>query len=172
MKGFDAIRPGYNWFISMTISVVPLCGYLPIGKAMRIAYQCSLHECRIVLVVKYIDTITQTPSHVLHSNFKILFKLVIVLQSHCQVHIEGDKYLLILHFKRKLQNGTGEVEPSLHALTMHATIILRCGSILPSRVSHKKISLTQHMVIPFLTMGPTRLDKQTHLYPDCSLATL
>ena len=30
MKGFDAIRPAYNCFISMIISVDTLCGFAPL----------------------------------------------------------------------------------------------------------------------------------------------
>ena len=30
MKGFDAIRPEYNCFISMIISIYTLCGFAPL----------------------------------------------------------------------------------------------------------------------------------------------
>ena len=35
MKGFNAIRPGYNCFISMIISVYTLCGFAPLGLRVR-----------------------------------------------------------------------------------------------------------------------------------------
>ena len=39
MKRFDAIRPGHNCFISMTISVVPLCGFQALDSFGKVARQ-------------------------------------------------------------------------------------------------------------------------------------
>ena len=36
MKGFDAIRPEYNCFISMIISVDTLCGYAPLKSLVEL----------------------------------------------------------------------------------------------------------------------------------------
>ena len=36
MKGFNAIRPEYNCFISMIISVDTLCGFAPLGSSNNV----------------------------------------------------------------------------------------------------------------------------------------
>ena len=55
MKGFDAIQPEYNCFISMIISVDTLCGFAPLGLA----------GVRVVKVEKVTDLHPPMNSHLL-----------------------------------------------------------------------------------------------------------
>ena len=52
MKGFDAIRPGYNCFISMTISVETPCWFLAFRTAHILTYRSTTkhleHDCNCI----------------------------------------------------------------------------------------------------------------------------